>query len=140
MTHIKYLYSIIMIGMLATPILAVAEQVTVGQHEFKKDCAACHGMSGKGDGPFLDFLRQTPADLTLIAKRNGGKFPFQKVYTTIEDPGSNRAHGSQEMPVWGERFNQEAMEKYGPYDLQHPGIVEGRILKLVFYLATIQEE
>lgn len=139
MKRINCLYSIIMAGMLATPILAVAEQGKVGELEFQKSCAACHGLDAKGNGPFLDFLKQAPADLTLIAKRNGGKFPFQKIYSIIEDPAGNRAHGSQDMPVWGERFSLEAIEKYGPYDTQHPGLVEARILKLVFYLATIQE-
>lgn len=116
-----------------------ADEAVVGQDEFQNSCAACHGMDGKGNGPFLDFLKQAPADLTQIASRNNGRFPFQQIYKVIEDPSASRAHGDRDMPVWGRQFSQEEIEKYGPYDTLHPGLVEARILKLVFYLATIQQ-
>ena len=116
-----------------------ADEAMVGQAEFQSSCAACHGMDGKGNGPFLDFLKQAPADLTRIASRNNGRFPFQQIYKVIEDPSASRAHGDRDMPVWGRQFSQEEIDKYGPFDTTHPGLVEARILKLVFYLATIQQ-
>jgi hypothetical protein len=45
---------------------------SIGKMEFQKNCAVCHGVGGKGDGPFIDFLKQTPPDLTLLSKRYGG--------------------------------------------------------------------
>lgn len=132
-----------LLPLIATGILAISNPVsaedTIGKLEFQKNCAACHGLDGKGNGPFLDFLKQTPSDLTLIASRNNGKFPFQRIYSFVEDPTGSRGHGDRDMPVWGERYSREEIEKYGPYDTKHPGVVESRILRLVFYLATIQQ-
>ena len=41
---------------------------------YREYCAVCHGTDGKGGGPAADALKQTPTDLTLIARRGGGKF------------------------------------------------------------------
>lgn len=112
---------------------------SIGKMEFQKNCASCHGAGGMGDGPFVEFLRKKPADLTTIRKRNGGVYPQAKVYDTIRDPNRVRAHGTKEMPIWGERYSQEIMEKYGP-DYTGPGSsVRERILELVFYIGTIQK-
>lgn len=112
---------------------------SIGKMEFQKNCASCHGMSGKGDGPLLEFLKQTPPDLTVLSKNNGGVYPQDKVYAWIRDPQRIRAHGTEEMPVWGDRYSKEIIEKYGP-DYYGPGSsVQERILELVFYLGTIQE-
>ena len=46
-----------------------------GQQMYKDYCAACHGPTGKGDGPAVEFLKAPPSDLTTMAKRNNGKFP-----------------------------------------------------------------
>ncbi len=35
-----------------------------GKDAFAKNCAQCHGMSGKGDGPMSGMLKEPPADLT----------------------------------------------------------------------------
>ncbi len=128
-------------AVLALSSIALAEQDSIGMLEFQKQCAACHGMDGKGTGPFLEFLKQTPSDLTMLSKKNEGVFPYKQVYQWIEDPQRVRAHGTSEMPIWGDRYNSEVIEKYGPYDT---GIgaakeVQARILELVFFLATIQE-
>ena len=112
---------------------------SIGKMEFQKNCASCHGMSGRGDGPLLEFLKQTPPDLTVLSKKNGGVFPQDKVYAWIRDPQRIRAHGTEEMPVWGDRYSKEIIEKYGP-DYYGPGSsVQERILELVFFLGTIQQ-
>ena len=121
--------------------VAFAQQDSIGMLEFQKQCASCHGMDGKGAGPFLEFLKQTPPDLTKLSKKNEGVFPYKQVYQWIEDPGRVRAHGTAEMPIWGDRYNAEVLEKFGPYDTGAAAAkeVQGRILELVFYLATIQD-
>src|SRR5436190_24402032 len=50
---------------------------------FRDNCAACHGPDGKGHGPAAGALRHAPPDLTLIAQRNGGTFPADKVKAVI---------------------------------------------------------
>src|ERR1700683_3725370 len=47
---------------------------TSGSEMFINYCAVCHGKSGNGDGPAASALKVPPADLTTLAKRNGGKF------------------------------------------------------------------
>jgi mono/diheme cytochrome c family protein len=73
----------------------------VGSVSFDLYCASCHGRNGRGDGPTAAALKARPADLTVLARGNGGVFPRDRVLAFIE--GSQRAasHGSPEMPVWG---------------------------------------
>ena len=112
---------------------------SIGKMEFQKNCAACHGPGGKGDGPFVEFLKQTPPDLTMLSKRYGGIYPQERVYAWIRDAERVRAHGTSDMPVWGDRYAAEIIQQYGP-DYTGPGSsVNERILELVFYLGSIQE-
>ena len=76
-----------------------------GADLFQFYCASCHGRGGKGNGPVAAALVPPPADLTMIAARNGGQFPTDRVerfVTGERDP--TRAHGSAAMPVWGPIF------------------------------------
>jgi mono/diheme cytochrome c family protein len=77
-----------------------------GQDLFELYCASCHGRDGKGHGPSADALKVRPADLTTIAKRNGGTFPKSRVeaFVTVGEVRATPAHGSAEMPVWGPIF------------------------------------
>ena len=73
-----------------------------GPELFGAYCATCHGKDAKGKGPMASSLKVPPADLTGIAKRNGGTFPFLKVQKIISgEEAAPGAHGTREMPVWG---------------------------------------
>jgi mono/diheme cytochrome c family protein len=117
--------------------------IAQGQKLYAEYCASCHGADGKGStkadakGP----------DLTTIAKRNGGKFPFYDVMLTIsgrsptgqnEDtslPGSaSKPHGDGKMPSWGQIFAQQ--EGSTPLDLQLQAT--GKIMLITEYLQSIQ--
>jgi len=76
-----------------------------GKDLFYNNCAACHGVGGKGDGPMGAVLTVRPADLTILAKKTGGKFPAAQLYQMIDgrDPAV-RGHGGPDMPVWGDIF------------------------------------
>ena len=74
----------------------------LGKQEFESKCAACHGLSGKGDGPQSTVTR--PADLTVLAKNNGGVFPTRRVYEIIDGRQDVAAHGPRTMPIWGRYF------------------------------------
>jgi len=69
-------------------------------------CAACHGKEGRGNGPAAEALKVPPADLTALAKKNGGKYPSDHVSSAIKGDLEMTAHGSKEMPVWGNLFWQ----------------------------------
>jgi mono/diheme cytochrome c family protein len=71
---------------------------------FTTYCAVCHGKSGVGDGPAAKALSKAPADLTRIAARNGGTFPDVKVRRYIEGADEIAAHGTRDMPIWGDLF------------------------------------
>jgi len=75
-----------------------------GQVLFEHYCAVCHGKDAKGTGPAADALKKTPADLTQVARKNGGKFPEVHVMRVIKGDDTVGAHGSRDMPIWGELF------------------------------------
>jgi len=73
-----------------------------GADMYKSMCASCHGTGGKGDGPAASALKVSPPDLTQLSKKNRGKFPTQRVRAYIDGTGGSAAHGTREMPVWGQ--------------------------------------
>ena len=130
---------LIVAGVMATvPATASAQQTaeailsgTSGDALFKTYCGSCHGKSAKGDGPLADSLRFRPPDLTLIAKRNVGKFDTDKVYRIIDGREEVKGHGGTDMPVWGDAFKRSG-EGYSEK------AVKARIQAIVDYLKSIQ--
>jgi len=118
-----------------TPVLAQGK-ADLGKREYDSNCASCHGVDGKGTGAYVDFLKRTPTDLTMLAKRNGGVFPISRVYDVID--GAGVGHGSRDMPVWGQDYRVKAGEYYVdvPYDSEI--FVRNRILALTEYLSRLQ--
>jgi mono/diheme cytochrome c family protein len=99
-----------------------------GSEMYKTWCATCHGAIGKGDGPTASELKTHPADLTRLAKKNGGKFPTEKVRNYIDGTAPVAAHGSREMPVWGTFFRQIGDDQAVTY----------RIVTLANYVESLQ--
>ena len=79
-------------------------QRVTGRATFGLYCATCHGTTARGDGPLASNMRRKPSDLTEIAKRNGGQFPSDLVFRTIDGRQPVRGHGGADMPVWGDTF------------------------------------
>jgi mono/diheme cytochrome c family protein len=75
-----------------------------GPEMYANYCAACHGKDGKGNGPAADALKSPPADLTILALHNGGKYPSERVSSAIVGDLNLPAHGSKDMPIWGDVF------------------------------------
>ena len=78
-----------------------------GADEYYRLCAVCHGEGGRGDGPMARVLKTPPPNLTLLAKNNGGHFPFLSVLEMIDGRNIIAVHGSREMPVWGESLTRD---------------------------------
>jgi hypothetical protein len=74
-----------------------------GQIEFLLNCARCHGSDAKGSGPDSAKLHIKPVDLTVLAKRNHGRFDPGAVYQMIDGRNTRLSHHSAEMPIWGFR-------------------------------------
>jgi hypothetical protein len=100
-----------------------------GPDLFRAYCASCHGSDGKGHGPAAAALKTSVADLTVLAKNNGGEFPSNRVRRTIMGENVLVSHGSREMPVWGPIFHQ--IES----DVDRGNV---RLENLVQYLESIQ--
>lgn len=96
---------------------------------FDTYCATCHGVTGKGDGPAALALKKAPADLTRISARNGGKFPEVQVERHIRGVDEFPAHGSRDMPIWGNLFKTIGSDQSAQL----------RVRNLVDYLESIQQ-
>jgi mono/diheme cytochrome c family protein len=121
------------------PGTAPAQEMEIGMREFLMRCAVCHGPRAGGDGPMAELLTEPPKDLRHLARDNDGRFPFAEVYQAIDGRRAIRAHGTREMPVWGDYFEEEAIDRGLPPGLDARQIVQGRILSLVYYLQAIQQ-
>jgi mono/diheme cytochrome c family protein len=88
-------------------VQASPEAIESGREEFNSVCALCHGENAKGTGPLAKLLINGAPDLTLLAKKNKGAFPFSMIVDVIEGRAASSGHGIREMPVWGRTFRQE---------------------------------
>lgn len=105
-----------------------------GRQLYDRFCASCHGPSGFGDGPVAPSLKVMVPDLTRLYQRSGGKFPEDLVRKIIDGRQVYPAHGSRDMPVWG----QELWIEGGGGEQAD---AEARVIvdKLVNYLRSIQQ-
>ncbi len=105
--------------------------IPTGPQMFKQYCAVCHGSDAKGQGPLAALLKTPPPDLTTLAKRHLGKFPYDYVKNVLEFGPGPTAHGTSDMPTWGPIFRYN--------DKQNELIVQQRIKNLCDFLASLQE-
>lgn len=115
------------------PNVVIAVQKTApvnGKLMYTSYCAPCHGADGRGNGPVASALKQKPADLTSLARINGGKFPSSHIVTVLEFGSEMPVHGTAQMPVWGPVL--------GKMDQQHPDERLLRISNLSQYLRSMQ--
>jgi len=101
-----------------------------GKRRFEQYCAVCHGASAKGDGPFANLLTTRPTDLTTLATRNKGEFPFGRAYDTIDGRNMLTAHGTGDMPIWGKEMRDAG--------LGGETALRGRLVETLVYLRSIQ--
>jgi mono/diheme cytochrome c family protein len=104
--------------------------VPSGKAMFKQYCAACHGIDARGDGPLASMLKVPPANLTTLAKRHGGRFPYDYVAKVLRFGPGVSSHGSSDMPTWGPIFEF--------FDKNNERSVDQRIKNLSDYLASLQ--
>jgi nucleotide-binding universal stress UspA family protein len=107
------------------------KQSNTGAEVYRTYCASCHGTAARGDGPLASSMKKKPANLTEIAKRNGGLFPSEMVFRTIDGQQPVRGHGGPDMPVWGDVFTRSR-------DAGDADRVKAVIQSLVEFLDSIQ--
>lgn len=101
-----------------------------GKEMFNNYCAVCHGSDGRGTGPAATALKATPADLTMLAQKNGGKYPSAHVASVLRGQAALPSHGSADMPIWGPLFSSISQG--------HQDQVQQRTANLVDYIETLQ--
>ena len=114
--------------------------VPSGARMYKQFCAACHGSDGKGHGPAASSLKVPPSDLTTLAKRRNGKFPYNYVSSVLRFGPGVSAHGSSGMPTWGPIFERLDDDTKGPSPVAREIAVRDRIQNLCDYLASLQRK
>ncbi len=112
------------------PKNSLAAQAQRGEVHFKKYCVSCHGDDGRGVR--VDTLKSLPANLrTINSRRKLNKFPVQQIARMIDGTTMPNAHGSREMPVWGEVFaKEEELDKRE---------IKGKVSEIIAYLISIQD-
>lgn len=121
------------------PVLS-ADKLDIGKVEYDQSCASCHGLDGKGKGPFSEAMQLTVPDISTLAKRNGGVFPVSRVYDVIDGREAVKAHGTRDMPIWGKHYSVSAAPRYDDYAYNPEAAVRGRILSLIDYLYRLQSK
>ena len=109
------------------------KDVTEGHRYFLRYCASCHGVDGTGDGPVAKTLSIPPANLRLLGDTYGIPLPAERLARVIDGREAIRAHGTHDMPVWGEQLYATDAGNNGEKGI---GAV---ISKIVAYLNTIQD-
>lgn len=111
-----------------------AEAQNSGQKLYLRYCSACHGPTGNGDGVVSSMMDPKPTNLTLLARRAEGKFPFQETLRSIDGRQTVRAHGDPDMPVWGEIFKSDESDP-----AKGEAVAKGQAALITEYLSTIQD-
>jgi mono/diheme cytochrome c family protein len=118
-------------------VLAQQSKFDFGKREYGLHCALCHGLTGKGDGPYSQTVKR-PSDLTVLSKANKGVFPYQRVREVIDGRKEIEAHGTRDMPIWGSYY--QAIDIADSAGVSHDSekYVLTRISALIDYLNRMQ--
>ncbi len=110
---------------------------TTGKQDFDENCASCHGKDGNGHGAALYVIPEIkPSDLTKLTKNNGGVFPAERVYQSIDGRTGIPAHSRIDMPFWGTTLQQPGKE----FSPESEAKVKVRISNMVSYIKSLQEK
>jgi mono/diheme cytochrome c family protein len=122
--------------MIALPGRNAAARST-GEQDFDANCATCHGTDGKGQGEGLYVIPNIkPPDLTVLSRNNGGVFPTERVYKSIDGRNGIPSHDRFDMPFWGTTFQHEGQEFTPASEAE----VRARIMNIVDYVKSIQQK
>ncbi|MDM7932123.1 c-type cytochrome [Tabrizicola sp.] len=127
----------IRLGWMLLPLALAAcmpEDQPTGAEDFATYCAACHGSSGKGDGPGAAGLDQRPVDLTQLSARDGGEFPGTRVMAKIW--GYTGRDSASAMPQFGPLLQGELVPYDGGDGIATPTPV--RLVQLAEYVRLLQ--
>ena len=125
--------------LLLIPLLAMGCSLEIqpeGQSLYIENCASCHGVTGRGDGPAATRLSTPPADLTQIAARRDGIWPILEVMSII-DGYSRRTLKRDEMPIFDDFLEGDMIDVDTGNGIKTP--MQANLIEMVDYLETLQD-
>lgn len=134
-TPAKTAFRILVVLLAFTALPASAQS---GKQDYEQYCADCHGAVGKGNGAALQAIPMNPppTDLTQLAKKNGGKFPFNEVVDTIDGRKNIPSHERLQMPFLGTTLQKPGQEFTPESDAE----VKRRIESMARYVGSLQQK
>lgn len=105
---------------------AVGGKALYGQY-----CAVCHGTDGRGAGPAAVALKARPTDLTQLSRQNSGTFPEERFLKMMNGEITTPAHGTAQMPIWGDDFRNTTT---------NTNVVQDRLHGLLNYVEELQNK
>ena len=132
MPHMKRFLVLVSLLAVGSPLHAQS----AGERLFMENCVACHGVTGRGDGPNAHRLNTPPADLTRIAARRDGVWPMLEVMSIL-DGYLKFTNPREEMPVFEGFLDNEMVE----FDTGNgvTTMVPAKLVEVASYLETIQD-
>src|SRR5574341_976560 len=103
-----------------------------GKVAYVRYCVSCHGPGGRADGPLAADLAVSVPDLTTLAERSGGAYPYDRVVRIVTQGETLRGHGNADMPAWGDAFKKTSGTG--------APTVEAAIRNLTHYIWSLQRE
>jgi len=161
------IFAVTTVAVMAMVPYAHPQDADRGQIEFLLNCAGCHGTDAKGSGPQNAKLHIKPVDLTMLAKRNHGRFDPGAVYQMIDGRNARLSHHSAEMPIWGcrhqsplptlpattkrkQKIPKRILSQMKPHENELDSLLDlpcdseaairERLLAIVSYLSLVQEK
>ena len=125
------------VEIIEAPLTWQQAALTDGEELYLELCAVCHGTGGSGDGPAASAMAKPVTDLTVLSANNDGVFPLKEVEKSITGKTQVTAHGTIDMPVWGQRF-----EELRPDWKQNrrKALARQRIYNLTLHIESLQAE
>jgi mono/diheme cytochrome c family protein len=105
-----------------------------GRQEYEAKCAGCHGLDGKGDGVNKAWLDTSPADLSVLARNNGGTFPFMHLYASVD----GRFERGRDMPCFADVYREAAAADYLDVPYDEDRYLDTRLTAIASHVATLQ--
>ncbi len=97
-------------GVLLVGVVASGARADDGKQVYEKNCVACHGAGGKGDGPAGKMLKPPPGDLATALK---GKSDAD-VAKAIKE-GGKAVGKAASMPPYGSKLSDAQIQDVVQY-------------------------
>jgi mono/diheme cytochrome c family protein len=111
---------------------AMTAAAGTGEEMYFAYCAECHGRDGKGGRPTAVTFGAVAPNLTTLAKKNDGRFPYAVVKDAIRGEDHGELYAAGQMPPWGLLFRYVGSGGRSE--------VEMRINRLTEYIRSLQEK